>query len=57
MKGMMLSRLNDERLLTECRFIDYLKEAGFYKEREISFSFKQAALMKIHREAWEAPAL
>ena len=39
------------------RFIEYLLEAGFYKEREIAFPFKQAALMMIKREAWEAPVL
>ena len=39
------------------RFIAHLQDAGFYKEREIAFSYKQAALMKIQRDAWEAPAL
>ncbi|CZT20728.1 related to aerobactin biosynthesis protein iucB (epsilon-hydroxylysine:acetyl coenzyme A N epsilon-transacetylase) [Ramularia collo-cygni] len=35
----------------------YCEEAGFYKEREISFPHKQSNLMKIKREAWEAPAI
>ena len=39
------------------RFIGYLQDVGFYKEREISFPHKQAALMKIRREGWEAPVL
>ena len=39
------------------RFIGYLHDVGFYKEGEIAFPFKQAALMKINRECWEAPAI
>ncbi|KAI9673190.1 MAG: hypothetical protein M1817_003053 [Caeruleum heppii] len=39
------------------RFIDYLQQAGFYKEKEVTFPHKQSALMRIKREAWEAPAL
>ena len=39
------------------RFIAYLHDVGFYKEREISFPFKQAALMKLKREAWQAPEI
>lgn len=39
------------------RFINYLQDVGFYKEREIAFPHKQAALMKIRREGWEAPVL
>ncbi|KAL8684092.1 MAG: hypothetical protein Q9224_006623, partial [Gallowayella concinna] len=51
-----------ERVLVEPRtdhkkFIDYLQDVGFYKEREIAFPHKQAALMKIRREGWEAPVL
>ncbi|PPJ54995.1 hypothetical protein CBER1_05629 [Cercospora berteroae] len=34
----------------------YLEDVGFYKEREISFPHKQSNLMKIRREAWQAPA-
>lgn len=44
-------------LLTTSRFISYLQDVGFYKEREIAFPHKQAALMKLVREAWDAPAL
>ena len=39
------------------RFIGYLGEAGFSKEKEVSFPHKQSALMKMLREAWTAPAL
>jgi N5-hydroxyornithine acetyltransferase len=39
------------------RFIDYLKEVGFYKQGEVSFPHKQSAVMKIDRESWEAPYL
>ena len=39
------------------RLANYLVEAGFYKEREVSFPHKQSNLMKIKRDAWEAPAL
>ncbi|KAI5362161.1 Putative acyl-CoA N-acyltransferase, acyltransferase MbtK/IucB-like domain-containing protein [Septoria linicola] len=35
----------------------YLEDVGFYKEREISFPHKQSNLMKIRREAWQAPAI
>jgi len=45
------------RLTSLVRFIDYLEEVGFYKEKEISFPHKQAALMKVGREGWEAPEL
>ncbi|KAL9579377.1 MAG: hypothetical protein Q9212_005143 [Teloschistes hypoglaucus] len=51
-----------ERVLVEPRldnqkFIGYLQSVGFYKEREVAFSHKQAALMKIRREGWCAPEL
>lgn len=39
------------------RLKTYLEEVGFYKEREISFPHKQSNLMKIKRDAWEAPCL
>lgn len=39
------------------RFIKYLTEAGFYKEKEFAFPHKQAALMKLEREAWETGPL
>lgn len=41
----------------DCRFINYLKEAGFYKQGEVSFPHKQSAVMKIDRESWIAPCL
>ncbi|ORY08550.1 aerobactin siderophore biosynthesis protein iucB [Clohesyomyces aquaticus] len=44
-------RVDNERLAQYCM------DAGFYKEREISFPHKQANLMKIRRDAWEGPAL
>jgi RimJ/RimL family protein N-acetyltransferase len=37
------------------KFIKYLVDAGFYKEKEFAFPHKQAALMKLKREAWEGP--
>ncbi|KAJ5678751.1 hypothetical protein N7462_006995 [Penicillium macrosclerotiorum] len=39
------------------KFINYLQEAGFFKEGEVSFPHKQSAVMKLKREYWEAPAL
>ncbi|QSZ37577.1 hypothetical protein DSL72_008675 [Monilinia vaccinii-corymbosi] len=39
------------------RFISHLQEAGFVKEREITFPHKQAAFMKLRRECFEAPTL
>jgi hypothetical protein len=39
------------------RFISHLQKAGFYKESEVTFPHKQSAVMKIKREAWEAPVL
>ncbi|OQD84261.1 hypothetical protein PENANT_c013G10349 [Penicillium antarcticum] len=39
------------------KLINYLQEAGFYKEGEVSFPHKQSAVMKIKREFWEAPVL
>ena len=44
-------------ILTHRRFTSYLHKAGFHKEREFAFPHKQAALMKISRDAWDAPAL
>jgi hypothetical protein len=41
----------------DSRFIQYLQEAGFYKEGEVNFPHKRSAVMKIKREFWEAPAL
>ena len=39
------------------RFIEYLKDTGFYKQGEVTFPHKQSAIMKIDRESWEAPEL
>ncbi|KIV97556.1 hypothetical protein PV10_01293 [Exophiala mesophila] len=39
------------------KFIDYLKDTGFYKQGEVSFPHKQSAVMKLDRESWEAPEL
>lgn len=39
------------------RFISHLNEAGFLKEREITFPHKQSAFVKLRRENFEAPAL
>lgn len=43
--------------LNSFRFVGYLEDVGFFKEREISFPHKQAALMKITRDGWTAPVL
>lgn len=48
---------SDSTGLKLLRFIEYLENAGFFKEREISFPHKQAALMKIVRDGWTAPVL
>ena len=37
------------------KFIDYLQQVGFHKEREIALPHKQSALMRISRDAWAAP--
>jgi len=39
------------------KFLQYLTEAGFYKQGEVSFPHKQSAIMKIDRESWEAPGI
>ncbi|KAL2813201.1 acyl-CoA N-acyltransferase [Aspergillus cavernicola] len=39
------------------KIINYLQEAGFYKDGEVTFPHKQSALMKIRRDAWESPSL
>ncbi|KIW41105.1 uncharacterized protein PV06_06694 [Exophiala oligosperma] len=39
------------------KFINYLREGGFYKQGEVSFPHKQSAIMKIDRESWESPEL
>lgn len=48
---MMEPRVDNEKLKKYC------EEVGFYKEREVALPHKQSNLMKIRREAWEAPAL
>ncbi|KAK5011045.1 hypothetical protein LTR28_006122 [Elasticomyces elasticus] len=57
-----LSDTRTERVVMEPRvdnlkLKDYCEEVGFYKEREIAFPHKQSNLMKIKRDAWEAPEL
>ncbi|KAK4120467.1 hypothetical protein N657DRAFT_658392 [Parathielavia appendiculata] len=39
------------------RFIQHLEEAGFTKEKEITFPHKQAWFGRLRRETWEGPAL
>lgn len=39
------------------RFISYLNEAGFLKEREITFPHKQSAFVKLRRDNFDAPWL
>ncbi|OAP54656.1 hypothetical protein AYL99_11104 [Fonsecaea erecta] len=46
-----------EPRIDNTKFINYLKEAGFYKQGEVTFPHKQSAVMKIDRESWEAPEL
>lgn len=44
-------------MLISSRFISHLNEAGFLKEREITFPHKQSAFVKLRRENFEAPSL
>ncbi|OCT48198.1 putative siderophore biosynthesis protein [Cladophialophora carrionii] len=46
-----------EPRIDNTKFIGYLKDAGFYKQGEVTFPHKQSAVMKIDRESWEAPEL
>ncbi|KAL2157276.1 hypothetical protein VTH06DRAFT_6316 [Thermothelomyces fergusii] len=39
------------------RFIQHLQDAGFTKEKEITFPHKQAWFGRLRRESWEGPAL
>ncbi|KAE8146152.1 siderophore biosynthesis protein [Aspergillus avenaceus] len=39
------------------KVLEYLQNAGFYKEGEVTFPHKQSNLMKIKRDHWEAPAI
>lgn len=41
----------------EYRSIANLQLAGFFKQGEVSFSYKQSAVMKIKRDNWECPAI
>ncbi|KAJ5244310.1 hypothetical protein N7489_004406 [Penicillium chrysogenum] len=57
-----VSDMRTESVLLEPRvdnikLINYLQEAGFYKEGEVSFPHKHSAIMRIKREYWESPAL
>ncbi|KAJ5964232.1 Acyl-CoA N-acyltransferase [Penicillium vulpinum] len=57
-----LADLRTESVVLEPRvdnlkLINYLQEAGFYKEGEVSFPHKHSAIMRIKREYWESPAL
>lgn len=48
---MLEPRVDNEKI------IQYLQNAGFYKEGEVTFPHKQSALMKIKRDSWESPVL
>ncbi|KIW02486.1 uncharacterized protein PV09_06289 [Verruconis gallopava] len=48
---MMEPRVDNEKLL------NYAMDVGFYKQTEISFPHKQANLLRIRRDAWNAPVL
>lgn len=37
--------------------VNYLQDVGFFKEKEVRFAHKQAALMKVGRDGWQAPEL
>ncbi|KAI1262392.1 acyl-CoA N-acyltransferase [Xylariaceae sp. FL1019] len=39
------------------RFINLLQDAGFAKERQVTFPHKQSWLCRLRRETWEGPAL
>ena len=58
MKSEPLSRVGRKGIADSIdRLINYLTEAGFYKQGEVAFPHKQSAVMKIDRESWEAPAM
>ena len=44
-------------MLMRNRFIAHLQDVGFCKESEVAFPFKQAAVMRINRSMWNAPAI
>jgi hypothetical protein len=61
MKGEYERRLNTEWtggivVNIVSRFIQYLQQEGFYREKEVAFPHKQAVLMRLTREAWEGPS-
>ncbi|CAK7214768.1 hypothetical protein SCUCBS95973_002246 [Sporothrix curviconia] len=39
------------------RFIAHLQDAGFNKQREITFQHKQSWFGRLHRDGWQGPAL
>jgi hypothetical protein len=39
------------------RFIRYLTDIGFSKEKEIAFPHKQSAFMRLRRETFNGPTL
>ncbi|KAI5859218.1 acyl-CoA N-acyltransferase [Tricharina praecox] len=49
-------RLSLEPRVDNARFIGYLQQEGFAKEREVTFPHKQSALMRLTREAWDGPS-
>ncbi|KAF2400896.1 hypothetical protein EJ06DRAFT_529987 [Trichodelitschia bisporula] len=48
---MMEPRVDNEKL------VQYAEGVGFFKERQLSLEHKQSWLLKIRRDAWQAPAL
>ncbi|KAJ5572178.1 hypothetical protein N7535_005838 [Penicillium sp. DV-2018c] len=46
-----------EPRIDNVKLINYLQEAGFYKEGEVSFPHKHSAVMRIKRDYWESPVL
>ncbi|CAK7220140.1 hypothetical protein SBRCBS47491_004088 [Sporothrix bragantina] len=56
---------NDYRTMSVCieprvdneRFIAHLQDAGFNKQREVTFQHKQSWFGRLHRDGWEGPAL
>lgn len=50
-------RVEDGEADNENRLLQYAQDVGFYKQTEISFPHKQANLLRIRRDAWNAPVL
>lgn len=40
-----------------CRFIQHLQDAGFAKEKQVTFPHKTSWYMRYRRETFEGPAL